>query len=464
MKPSIVIFGLIVVISVFVLSSMICSIKEATTSSSSAFLKKQKTVVMTTHNPSSSDLEDNDNGDIVLSLSRSNHSAMMVGQTVVPRRQQQQQQNHHLPPRPPEGHVMLLSSVRHPELLGGGAESVEGGFTGTYNAQQSRPPLVRTRKQSARPCRGTTHTRGRWVYNPNITSPRYPAYGDILGACGRYQTFAERKELQYEWKPDKCELLAWDEETFCKALDGRDIMFAGDSMQDHWHASLFYLLGGRGDIYRREGTIAGKRACQTHRVCHKYYDKPLRIFHLTNQFLTLFHLRNRNHPWFRWVHKYPILILNSGSWMRDPADEKVVVPDTKWIQMMEAAARFIRDHYNGTVIWRTTFSGHPYCWKNTEPLMEEITTFPNVHPYDKYRWGVIPLRNGVTTNLFKSIGAHILDISRPTNLMPMGHLGQFHPKFKEKNATDCLHYCSPGIYDTWSTLLMNLLTGNIEYT
>eukprot|EP00759_Apiculatamorpha_spiralis_P008017 PhF_6_TR15036/c0_g1_i1/m.23595 len=339
---------------------------------------------------------------------------------------------------------------------------VEQKTTTTFgrNTTSSRPPLVRYRNLTQRPCRNNMHATGKWVYNPDLKVPRYPSYGEVLGSCARNVSYQNRKELYYEWTPSTCDLHSWSEELFCKALDGRDIMFAGDSMQDHWHASLYYLLGGRGDIYSREGQIAGKMACQTHKVCHKYYPKPLKIYHLTNQYLAMYHYRNRNHPWGNWISKYPIIILNSGSWMRDVMDETAFIPDSDWMKFMETAAAHVRDTYNGTVIWRTTFQGHPNCWEYTEPLTEEIKTFPTVAPYLRYRWDIIPLRNGFTTQLFQSIGAHILDVARVTNLMPMGHLGKYHPKFVAKGSTDCLHYCSPGVYDTWSILLMNMLLGN----
>lgn len=243
-------------------------------------------------------------------------------------------------------------------------------------------------------------------------------------------------------------------------------MIAGDSLNDHWHASLYYLLGGNKDIYKREGTVRGKRACGTHAICGKYYPKPLRLYFLTNQLLQEERRLFRNYKWWKYIKGYPILILNAGSWMRDPADETRVVSDDEYFQHMRKAYAIVRKlRYKGTIIWRTTYQGHPYCWKHTKPLKEELTPeqFPRVPPYLRYRWWAIPYRNQFTKALWRTAGAHILDITRVTNLMPLGHLGQNHPKFEVRNVTDCLHYCSPGpVYDTWSMLLMNLLLGNLD--
>lgn len=327
-----------------------------------------------------------------------------------------------------------------------------------------KPMKVGTRK-----CVNGAHASGRWVYDEAL-QPRYPSYGEILGCCQRgfekeFGSSAVRPELKYRWESDGCDLLEWSEELFCKALRGRDIMIAGDSLNDHWHASLYYLLGGRKDIYKREGTVRGKRACGTHEICRQYYPKPLRLYFLTNQLLQEERRLFRNYKWWKYIRGYPILVLNSGSWMRDPADESRVVSDDEYFKHMIKAFAIVRKLYNGTVIWRTTYQGHPYCWNYKKPLTQELQAheFPRVPPYLRYRWWAIPYRNNFTVQLWRQGGAHILDVTRITNLMPLGHLSRYHPKYAVRNVTDCLHYCSPGpVYDTWSRLLMNLLLGNLE--
>ncbi len=367
----------------------------------------------------------------------------------------------------------------------------------------------RSLKKTARPCTNLKYTRGKWVRRDKPPKPLYPALGEILGCCERgfrassaggggigggrkhsnnmssadesnsdagvgvggeaavAATGALREELYYEWQPDECDLIPWSEELFCKALRGRDIMLAGDSLNDHWHASLYYLLGGRKDIYKREGTISGKHRCHGHAICGKYYKKPLKLHHLTNQYLDEHRYINRNYKWWKPIGEYPVLVLNSGSWMRDVLDETRAVSDLRWQELMVKALGLVhRQRYNGTIIWRTTYAGHPWCWRHTKPLDAPLSPAelnPKVAPYDKYRWEFIAQRNRFTTELWKKkAGAHILDVEHLTNLMPLGHLGQNHPKFATRNATDCLHYCSPGpVYDTWSELLMNLLLGNL---
>ncbi|RNF14185.1 putative endo-beta-N-acetylglucosaminidase [Trypanosoma conorhini] len=329
----------------------------------------------------------------------------------------------------------------------------------------------RPMRRTSRPCSGRLYTAGRWVYNGSL-GPRYPSRGKVLGCCERgfrkeFGGNGVRKETQYVWVPDACELLPWDEELFCRSLRGRSIMMAGDSLTDHWHASLYYLLGGVGDIYEREGTSRSRHRCRGHAICQAYYPErlqdPVKIFFLTNQFLETGHHAFRNFLWWKDIHRYPILILNSGSWMVRPANERQKVSDEDYYRLMRRAACVVRRLYEGTVIWRTSFRGHPFCWQYSEPLTAPLTLAAyKAKKYERYRWFAIPDRNAYTTMLWEDMGAHILDVAPMTDLMPLGHMGKYHPKHEVMNATDCLHYCSPGAaYEQWSVLLMNLLSGNI---
>ncbi|KAH9601696.1 PC-Esterase [Trypanosoma melophagium] len=338
---------------------------------------------------------------------------------------------------------------------------------GPHRYRNPYNPMYRT----SRPCDGLLYTKGKWVYNSS-KKPQYASRGTVLGCCERgfrkeFGPDAVRKETQYEWEPDKCELVPWDEELFCRSLRGRSIMMVGDSLNDHWHASLYYLLGGVGDIYAREGTSRFRHRCRGHAICKRYYPNrikdPVKIFFLTNQFLETNYHSFRNFLWWKDIHRYPILILNSGSWMVRPENERRKITDADYYNYMRRAASIVRRLYKGTVIWRTTFRGHPFCWKYTKPLTNPLTLNDYKEGiYDRYRWYAIPARNAYTTALWKDMGAHILDVAPMTDLMPLGHMGKYHPKYESMNATDCLHYCSPGaVYDQWSVLLMNLLIGNI---
>ncbi|RNC62162.1 putative endo-beta-N-acetylglucosaminidase [Trypanosoma cruzi] len=149
--------------------------------------------------------------------------------------------------------------------------------------------------------------------------------------------------------------------------------------------------------------------------------------------------------------------------MVQPSNERWKVSDEQYYRLMRRAASVVRRIYKGAVIWRATFRGHPFYWRYSEPLKTLLSLDEyKAEKYERYRWFAIPDRNAYTKALWEDMGAHILDVAPMTDLMPLGHMGKYHPKDEVMNATDCLHYCSPGAtYDQWSILLMNLLTGNI---
>eukprot|EP01062_Namystynia_karyoxenos_P082446 TRINITY_DN9286_c0_g1_i2.p1 TRINITY_DN9286_c0_g1~~TRINITY_DN9286_c0_g1_i2.p1 ORF type:complete len:476 (+),score=129.38 TRINITY_DN9286_c0_g1_i2:98-1525(+) len=328
-----------------------------------------------------------------------------------------------------------------------------------------------TLRLSRAPCWDGRYKAGRWERDAALAA-RFPydGIGEVTGSCGQHRAdpTQPRDATLWRWQASECELLDWDEELFCKGLNGRDIMFAGDSIQEAWHTSIYHQLGGRRDLNKAEGNSVGKMRCPTHPICEKYYEKPLKLFHLTNQFLELRAVRQRNYKWYKYAPKYGLLVINSGAWMVDPVEGKTMISDDKYAGYMKQAATFLAKNYNGTIIFRTTYPGHPYCESAAGPLQKPYAP-PYPQTYAKFRWEAITRRNEIAVDLFRPI-AHILDVRPMTELRPDGHIGRWHVKNFPKHGppltgssiiTDCLHYCIPGPMDTWTELLMNMLVGNV---
>eukprot|EP01059_Diplonema_ambulator_P035028 TRINITY_DN8135_c0_g1_i1.p2 TRINITY_DN8135_c0_g1~~TRINITY_DN8135_c0_g1_i1.p2 ORF type:complete len:389 (+),score=63.32 TRINITY_DN8135_c0_g1_i1:1605-2771(+) len=325
------------------------------------------------------------------------------------------------------------------------------------------------------------YTKGKWVLDESRRKYlSYDGIGKTPGCCGMYAKAnkLERTAPLYKWVPSTCRISSFNEELFCKALKGRNIIFVGDSIQELWHFAILHELGIHADYTMKEGT-AGRPKCPKHPICGKYYRKPLMLRHITNQFLTFTSTRRVNRKWWTYIKEFEIVVVNSGAWMVKPEEMRrnVMVPvsDAKYKQHMTRAAAYLKDSYNGTVIFRTTHPGHPNCESATGPLE---TPHPRPYPskYNNYRWEAIFDRNEVAKEIFKAINASILDIEPMTTLRPDGHLAYNHPNNwryehgkaipnfvnESKRATDCLHYCTPGPMDTWSQLLMNMLLGEIK--
>ena len=336
--------------------------------------------------------------------------------------------------------------------------------------------------KTSRPCYKGSHLKGSWVFDSNLaTVYNYDGLGSIPGCCGRAAKYIKnttRTAHLYRWQPDSCDLIPFSEEDFCLGLNGKNIMFVGDSINELWHYSILHALGIRENLSDTEGIGKGKQRCPKHKICEKYYPKPLLLHHVTNHFLELVHVKRISRDWKDEINNFGIIILNSGTWMVNPVAihhlKTIEVTDNMFAAYMRRTATFLRNNYNGVVIFRTNYPGHPNCHQYDGPLKEPL---PRPYPkrWQKYNWESIFSRNAKATGIFKRSGAVILNVEPMTSLRPDGHVSVWHPKnyiwngtsatkttSEENTAVDCLHYCIPGPMDTWTVLLINLLNGNIS--
>ncbi|KAJ9452053.1 Protein ALTERED XYLOGLUCAN 4 [Diplonema papillatum] len=328
-------------------------------------------------------------------------------------------------------------------------------------------------------CQDGAYKSGQWVLDDSRAQHfNYDGVGRIPGCCGAHAKAAnqQRAAPMYKWVPDTCDLADFNEELFCKSLAGRDLIIVGDSINELWHFSIVQELGDRRDHTKKEGVAGSKKACPSHPICHRYYPKPLKLRFITNQLLQMKSTRRVSRSWWKYLDGFGLLVINAGAWMYDPGLAKnnhyVPVTEELYAQYMQTAADYLQQHFNGTIVFRTTYPGHPDCQNHDRPV---ASPQPRPYPaaYLKYRWEAIFERNEIAKKIFSSIGAFILDVEPMTTLRPDGHLSVFHPNnwnwvggkpVRTPNSTfsDCLHYCIPGPMDTWTQLLMNLLMGNIS--
>ena len=237
-------------------------------------------------------------------------------------------------------------------------------------AKQPRPPRV---------CRGNSYTVGNWVWQPRIDPAQ--VYGERWLDDAESNAFRDERDfrrahpeaydaadraradwlpnpfraaLHWQWTPDArdCELLPFDRESFCRALNGRSILIVGDSINLEFAMSLSGLAGGS-DLPNNNANLIS--------LCTGS-EAPLnrsRLLFVRNDHLSLAKQANVPNgvpctpclkPWTpiieRDPHAYEILIVNSGAHYRLPDDYK---------QDMQSAADWLREHYPGRIIYRTTF-------------------------------------------------------------------------------------------------------------
>ena len=81
---------------------------------------------------------------------------------------------------------------------------------------------------------------------------------------------------------------------------------------------------------------------------------------------------------------------------------------------------------------------------------------------NELRWMEYPRYNQIARTLAVATGASFIDVAAPSALRPDGAMGGYWPSTLtpsgQNKQLDCVHYCLPGVVDTWNALLYNLLT------
>ena len=297
-----------------------------------------------------------------------------------------------------------------------------------------------------------------------------------LGEAGKYRDHganlrpwmvaSAKKASRWDWilEDSTCSLSQFNREAFCDALNGRNILFVGDSITHLQARSLWLLMNGdsdefMGQTYKANGLPTGKFV--TVRIC----GGKILASYARNDLLTLgkelFYERyGLVIPWTQKLQDYDILVLNDGAHFHPhmPLPPMYGNPRKPYEEAMHNASAYLETHYNGTVIFRTTPRGHLGCQRDSKVIPSKVNVnstryFRPSKLYENY-YGSFPLFNAfVHADFGRLNNAIILDVARMTEYRPDSHLNPPH---------DCLHYILPGTIDQWNWLLFHALQGNLE--
>ena len=138
--------------------------------------------------------------------------------------------------------------------------------------------------------------------------------------------------------------------------------------------------------------------------------------------------------------------------------------DTQTASSLEVFSAAVKEHWvgrgksAGSIFWRATVVAHEECSDAALPLQQSTSVWddhtagqPSFHARD-----ILRQDRTMCWPTVRALGARILRVDAMTGLRLDGHrlLNKAHAK-------DCLHYCEPGIPDTWAMLLFNSLVGQI---
>lgn len=318
-----------------------------------------------------------------------------------------------------------------------------------------------------------------------IGSKVHSALPQHYGRCD--DTTADRK--LHAWSPRQCALLPLQREAFCRLLGGRQIVVVGDSTVFQMFLSLVLLLGGDFGRDLKHGYVT---ADLTATAC----GDATRLVYVRSDLLLWTHSTPDYHAVQRcdgfailhpFVHRASrdadIVLLGVGHHF-----PRTLMLAEKWTWWAggEAARRarvgfFARNlnHTLASLLWRRAGWGRKDpatvvllgtstpvrgCARFRSPLAEaeavaiaagggeprsNVTT-------NELRWMQYPHYNRIAKTLAGAFGVSFIDVSAPSALRPDGAMGGYWPDGTVKQL-DCVHYCLPGVVDTWSVLLYNLL-------
>ncbi|KAF9626266.1 hypothetical protein IFM89_031779 [Coptis chinensis] len=301
------------------------------------------------------------------------------------------------------------------------------------------------------------YAKGRWVADSR--KPLYSGFGckqwlSEMWAC----RLTQRTDFPYEtfkWQPENCRMPEFEKTTFLRRMQDKTVAFVGDSLGRQQFQSLICMVTGceeipdvhnigshyglvkaRGAI-RPDGWAYRFPSCNT--TILYYWSatlcdlEPLNITDPKTEFAM--HL-DRPAAFLRdYLHRFDVLVLNTGQhWNRGKlVGNRWVIFFSSHDSELSSGQSHLGMFFNRD--WNTGGT----C-DNSIPLAggSEVLQDESSDP--------------VIESAVKGLKVKILDITAISQLRDEGHLSKYTIRPTE-GMQDCLHWCLPGIPDTWNELL-----------
>ncbi|XP_041008997.1 protein trichome birefringence-like 14 isoform X2 [Juglans microcarpa x Juglans regia] len=335
------------------------------------------------------------------------------------------------------------------------------------------------------------YAKGRWVADSR--RPLYSGFGCKQWLSGMWACrLTQREDFSFEgyrWQPENCEMPEFERLTFLERMQDKTIAFIGDSLGRQQFQSLMCMASGGEEspevenVGKKYGLVKARGAIRPDGWAYRFPKTNTTILYYWSASLSdlvplnisdrttdvAMHLDRPPAFMRRFLNQFDVLVLNTGHhWNRGKlnANRWVMHVDGKRNEDKKLAE--IRNAKNFTIysIVRWVDSQLP-----SHPHLKVFFRTISPRHFVNGDWNTggtcdntIPLSGGsevvqdessdpVVEGAVKGTRVKILDITAISQLRDEGHMSHYSIR-GTTGVNDCLHWCLPGIPDTWNELLI----------
>jgi len=293
----------------------------------------------------------------------------------------------------------------------------------------------------------------------------------------------------YRWQPEGCNIPEFNRVNFLRRMQNKTIAFIGDSLgREQFQSLMCMATGGKEspevqNVGSEYGLVIPKGAPRPGGWAYRFPTTNTTVLSYWSASLTdLVPMNNTDPPHLiamhldrppafirNYLHRFHVLVLNTGHhWSRDKIEKN------HWV--MHVNGTRVEGGYFKNVENAKNFTIHSLVkWLDAQlPLHPRLKAFfTTISPRHEKCNNTIPLSRGskitgeggsldtIVESAVNGTRVKILDITVLSKLRDEAHIAgcKLKPK-KASNVTsaptfnDCLHWCLPGIPDTWNELLI----------
>lgn len=334
------------------------------------------------------------------------------------------------------------------------------------------------------------YAKGKWV--PDNKRPLYSGFGCKQWLSGMWACrLMQRTDFEYEklrWQPKDCQMEEFEGSKFLRRMQNKTLAFVGDSLGRQQFQSLMCMITGGEeklaveDVGREYGLVIADGSARPNGWAFRFSSTNTTILYYWSASLcdvepidvnnpnTDYAMHLDRPPAFlrQYLHKFNVLVLNTGHhWNRGKLNAN------RWVMHVGGVPNTDRKI---AVIWGAkNLTIHSIVsWVNSQlPKHPGLKAFfRSISPRHFFGgdWNTggscdntKPMSIGKeileeessdqgAASAVKGTGVKLLDITALSQLRDEAHISRFSITAKP-GVQDCLHWCLPGVPDTWNEIL-----------